>query len=514
MAEIREDWDDWSEKIFKNLAVSTWIEHFRTTDDEQMPTLPTIEDVRHAMVEGELEKALPEFIHRIHLIVAAFPIPSAKFPDVLLPSTYIPEAQYGWMLVRLLMLKKLSRLALTFEDCHKLWYEARKFQPVKHPLSPLILTWFMFMRPLPIEPSQKNNGVLPLFRAVHDSRSELPLNNLPDMTGAHGEMTAYLPGFEPQTPSLLSAPILYLYDYLGGTSLTRGRTAPLTLRIFYEAIMSVPLEGRQHRRYVDLTLRDLRDWLYPDVMHPNGRLTPSIYKPSKHFKSILRALQEVHNLRVEVVPTGDKAPTLWQPVSLRALPTKDLDSRVSFEIYLPPGSSHGALVEKHILRALGRQSALKYRAYIGLSYYWDKYGRTKNGQREIVATRPVTARNAQGLLVNSAGVPILNRQGKPERKWKLGIPLDENSHPTDFAHAAREINPSAISHYPVLTDDDLLELCYNQPDGNQATGNNRLDKIRLAKRALHGMLDARYIHIVEDSVSYDGERRGWQIFPP
>ena len=503
---------DWSEEVFEEFAKATWDVHCRTTDDEEMPALPTIEDVRHAMVEGELEEALPEFIQRIQLIVAAFPVPSLKFPDVFLPGTYLAEGRYGWMLARLVWLKELSRLAITFEDCHKLWCEARNFQQVKHPLSPLILAWFR--RPLPIEPSLKNNGILPHFQAVHDSQLALSLNNLPDMTGAHGEMTAYLPGFEPQSPTLLSAPILYLYDYVGGTSLTRGRAAPHTLRIFYEAIMSIPLEGRQHRRYVNLTLRDLRDWLYPDVMHPNGRLGRSSYKPSKHFKLILHALHEVHNLRVEVVPTGDKAPTLWQPVSLRALPTKDLESRATFEIYLPPGSSRGALVEKHILRALGLQSALKYRAYIGLSYYWDKYGRTKNGQRGIVATRPVTARNAHGLLVNSAGVPILNRQGKPERKWKLGIPLDENNRPTDWVHAAREINPSAILYYPVLTDDDLLELCYNQPDGNQATGNTRLDRIRMAKRALHGMHDAGHIHIVEESVSHDGERRGWQILPP
>ena len=509
MAEIH---DDWSEEVFEKLAASTWNVHLRTTDDEEMPALPTIEDVRHAMVEGELEEALPEFIHRIQLIVAALPVPSLKFPDVILPSTYLPEARYGWMLARLLMLKELSRLALTFEDCHKLWCEAWQFQKVKHPLSSLILAWFM--RPLPIEPSRKKNGILPHFQAVHDSQLALSLNNLPDMTGAHGEMTAYLPGFEPQPPTLISAPMLYLYDYLGGTSLTRGRAAPLTLRIFYEAIMSIPLEGRQHRRYVDLTLRDIRDWLYPNVMRPNGRLKPSNYKPSKNLSSILRALHEVHNLRVEVVPTGDKAPTLWQPVSVRALPTRDLDSRVSFEIYLPPGSNRGALVEKHTLRVLGKQSALKYRAYIGISYYWDKYGWTKNGRHGIVATRPVTARNAQGLLLNRAGVPILNREGKPERMWNRGIPLDENSRPTDLEHAAREINPSAILRYPVLTDDDLLELCYNQPDGNQATGNSRLDRIRTAKRALHSMHDAGHIHIVEDSVSYDGKRRGWQIFPP
>ena len=160
--------DDWSEEVFEKLAALTWNVHLRTTDDEEMPALPTIEDVRHAMVEGELEEALPEFIHRIQLIVAALPVPSLKFPDVILPSTYLPEARYGWMLARLLMLKELSRLALKFEDCHKLWCEARQFQKVKHPLSSLILAWFM--RPLPIEPSRKKKW----YPATLPSSSRLP----------------------------------------------------------------------------------------------------------------------------------------------------------------------------------------------------------------------------------------------------------------------------------------------------------------------------------------------------
>lgn len=508
MADIRKDL---SAEIFEGLAAVTWDTHVRTTDDEDMPPMPTAEDVRHAMVEGKLEDALPEFVECVKLIIAAMPLPELKLPDRILPTTFLTEARNAWMLLSLLMLKDLSNLAMSFETCHKIWCDASEYQKVRHPLAPLIVAWFML--PLPVEPSLKKNGILPRFRAVHDSRRALSANNLPDMTGAHGEMAAYLPGFEPQPPTLISAPTLYLYDRVSGNSLTRGRVAPHTLRIFYEAIMLVELEGRQHRRYVDLTLRDLRDWLYPKVMKPDGSFAPSSYKPSKHYNLILRALHDVHNLRVEVVPTGESVPTLWQPVSVRALPTKNLDSRTSFEIYLPPGSSRGALVEKHVLRTLGLKSALKYRIYIGLCYYWDKYGRTKNGRRELVATRPVVARNAQGLLVNSESAPILDRTGKPETMWKRGIPLDESNRPTDWANAAREINPSALLRYPMLTDDDLLKLCYNQP-GDPSTGNTRLDRIRASKEALRDMHTAGDIHIIEDSVSHDGERRGWQILPP
>ena len=200
-------------------------------------------------------------------------------------------------------------------------------------------------------------------------------------------MVAYLPGFEPPTRKLIAAPTLELYDRAGGQSLKKGRAAPISLRLFFELLMAVPLEARDYQANLEVPLRDLRDWFYPAIERQDGVISSS-YQRSKHLGLIQQAIQEVHNLRVEVIPEGDAAAVLWQPVSARAMPTGDLGSKARFEILMPPGSSRGALIDRHEARALGVQSAIHYRAYISLCYFWDYYGRTERGRRLIQKHSP------------------------------------------------------------------------------------------------------------------------------
>ena len=75
------------------------------------------------------------------------------------------------------------------------------------------------------------------------------------------------------------------------------------------------------------------------------------------------------------------------------------------------------------------------------------------------------------------------------RRWKRGIPLDINGRPTRWKHAAREVNPEALRRYPVLTDDDLADLCYSTLDGETVTGNKLIDRRRMANTALRNMRD-------------------------
>ena len=507
---------------FNQLVDSTWEFRIGGRDDEK-PDFPKLGELTYGVLTGELDEGKEEFRNRLEVVCTVL---EDRHPlDIIADSLDLKiTLDYGRasdvtingneLRLEPWMVKNPSNIffAFSLSNAHHAWSEARqKVDDLKHPLVPLIEAWFK--RPLPVEPSRRQYGIAPKFASVIDTRRDSSFANLPDMTGTHGEIAAYLPGFEPQPPTFTSAPVLHLYDYLGGTSLTRGRAAPLTLRIFYEAVMSVTVDARRHPRFVELTLRDLRDWLYPAVVRSDGKMRSS-YKPSKHLPLILQALHSVHNLRVSVIPDGHEAPTLWQPVSVRALPTHDINSLVRFEVLLPPGSTRGALVDRHVLRELGLQSALKYRAYIGLCYFWDKYGRTKNGRRELVSTRPVVARNEQGMLINDAGEPMLTNRGTPDDRWKNGIPLDTNGVPTKWELAAREINPNALSRYPVFTDTDLLELCYSQPDGTQADGTTRFNRLRKAKIALRQMQNEGHIIIVEDAISFDGNRRGWQILPP
>ena len=347
------------------------------------------------------------------------------------------------------------------------------------------------------------DGIAPRFDAVRDTRTdEAAFGTLPDLVGPHGPVTRYLPGFEPQPRTIVPAPILILYEGAGGKYVRRARPAPLALRLLYEVLMSVSLDKRESRSILDVQLRDIRDWLYPVIESASGRRRRS-YEPRKHLGPIQAAIQEVHNLRVEVIPKGDTVPTLWLPVSARKMPTRHLDSAVSFEVYLPPGGGSGALVDRRVLRLLGLRSALMYRAYIGLCYFWDHYGYTENGQRALKSTRPVVLRDERGQMVNRAGELILDKSGKPSLQWKRGTPLDAEGRTTTWEFAAREPSPNALARYPVLNNDDLLHLCY-PGDGIEPRTASRRDKLRMARNALRQMRDDGHIIILEDSTSSDG----------
>ena len=109
---------------------------------------------------------------------------------------------------------------------------------------------------------------------------------------------------------------------------------------------------------------------------------------------------------------------------------------------------------------------------------------------------------------------MLDKTGKPIERWKQGIPLDKSGQPTSWKHAEREINPEALRRYPILTDDDLTDLCYSTLDSETVTGNTLLQRLHRSKDALRDMRDKGYIILVEDAVNNFGDRKGWQILPP
>ena len=515
--------------VFSELAAATWRRRVKQNADDKMPTLPTLEDLQISMVERELDDGLEEFKERFAVMSrAAYPIKnvsdwkSPKFLyhlEILKKTFFIRIGSYVKYSVKYPDKQRFFDVAwhLTIATglgvYHYLWHELHKTQPdLKHPVAALIEAWFK--RPPKIAPVRKRNGIAPRFAVVRDIRQDPTIfGQLPDLPGPHDRMTTYLPAFKPHKQRFIAAPVLHLYDKVGGQSQKRGRAAPIDLRLFFELLMAVPLEEREHRRNLDLTLRDLRDWFYPAVERPDGRISSS-YQPSKHLHLIQRGIRAVHNLGVEAIPAGDTVPVLWQPVTARAIPTGDLNSRARFEIVLPPGSSHGALVDRQVLRTLGLSSAIKYRAYISLCYFWDYYGQTKNGRRSIRSTRPTVARNAAGLMVDTVGMPILDAKGKPVTRWKQGVPVDRDNRPTILGHAAREINPAALKRYPVLMTKDIFDLCYSTVVGGEmVTANTRLKRLARARDALREMQTDGYIIIVEDAINSAGDRRGWKILP-
>ena len=506
---------------FETLAELVW-EVRLEGDTADMPPLPSNLDFLRAIERRELSEGFPECVELAQNIVDEYehrrdaqPRPKleasireltniAALFDRSQKSDSVPIGGDWDALLSVILVNGINLF-------HKAWDEMRQYNPdLKHPLAPLIEAWFRL--PRRVEPVQKSTGIAPRFTSIRERRQTSLSEQLPDLPGPQGTLTAYLPGLEPRPNRIIAAPELHLFDYAGGTSMKKGRAAPISLRLFFELLMSVPLKARDFNCRLDVSLRELRDWFYPAVERADGE-SRSSYKPSKHLDLIHKGIHEVHNLYVEVTPPGAKAPEAWHPVVARSRPLRNLESQARFLINLPPGSTRGALIDRRVARELGLKSALHYRAYISLSYFWDYYGHTKHGKRELQSTRPLVARNSDSLIVDRQGMPMLDRTGKPTERWKRGIPLDVNGKPTIWKHAAREINPEALRRYPVLTDDDLVDLCYTTLEDEISTRTQLRDRRRMAKEALRDMRDQGYILIDENAVSISGDRKGWQVLP-
>ena len=75
-----------------------------------------------------------------------------------------------------------------------------------------------------------------------------------------------------------------------------------------------------------------------------------------------------------------------------------LDTVIEFSIKLPLGSRQGPRIDRQSLRPLAPRSFPRYRGLLGLSAYWDRYGRGCGGADATGALVPAGA----GLRVYGA----------------------------------------------------------------------------------------------------------------
>ncbi len=133
------------------------------------------------------------------------------------------------------------------------------------------------------------------------------------------------------------------------------------------------------------------------------------------------------------------------------------------------GKDRGPLIYRPVLRQLGQQAALRYRAYLGLCYLWDRYDAAHG--RYIQPTRPRLARDAEDRKLNAEEKIITGRDGRPVQLWTIpgrdgqrkarpGIaPLDAAGNPVALADAAQERNPAEIDE---LVFNDGIREAYRQ----------------------------------------------------
>ena len=454
----------------------------------------TLSAILFEIAGGDLDELLP--ILRSHL----FLIMTDGEPDSNRQSFEDTEPEFEEMLL------------VSFEIYHRIWHEVGKKADLKHPVAALIDCYLSH-----VEPDTHDTGIFPAPLAAHrhiETRADMGF--LFDVTEYDrspqtGEMPmddthSHLPSLTPRPSGVVPALPIVLWDR--AVEAKPGRGAPYGLRLWVEAILSVPVSERSGTRTIAI---------------PFGQMVKTMFNRYRRdqFPALSAAFRTVHNMGIAWGERG--AESVWVPVVVRNRPERwdAYESDVVFEVNLPPGSGSGPLVYKPYLREIGRHSAPGYRATLGLCYLWDRYGANKG--RYIQATVPRLARNDQGKLVDSDGEVLLTKQKQPISQYMIGkgknrhlrsdvVALDDQDNRVySISQAAREPNPAA-ERYPVLSDADLVTLCYPAIDETSLSGkplsrSARSNRQRKAREVIEGMADKGYC-IVEKV------DEGLRIMPP
>ena len=379
------------------------------------------------------------------------------------------------------------------------WLDAYGVDGLAHPLAPLVYAWIEAQREAAAANLASPHSVLPHVHGrqyVLDGRGDLPM--LPDFAASGrgpglvpAADAAYLPGLEPAS-SLVRPPIpLVLYDLAGGMASNKGQGAPLAQRLFVEALLSLPdgraFDGDAH--LVRFTLRDLIAALWPGGWQ-RGRDLPKL----------TAAAVAVDGAWIELPPDGGRTRgDLWRPIAIRRLPTA-LNGVGTLDIRLPPGTRSGFLVHRATLRGYGARSAPAYRAILSLWALWDRAPTNPPGSPMIAAMWPVVKRDAAGYVLDAQGAVIVRK----------GQPVTSPFHPAAVGTGEHERNPSA-DRYPVLSDADLVALCYPRGAAGRATFRSLL---RLSRVTLTTMKKDGDVGIERDAVDPRTGVRGWRLMPP
>ena len=194
-------------------------------------------------------------------------------------------------------------------------------------------------RPDPILPTVKASKV-----EVRERRGRLAIGGLTDGREPRGQLPLIAASKGPRVPQLEMA------DSAGVPTMARGRGAPLELRLAVGACLLTPLDHRTERRRLVVTVRELRDFLFPRGWE-RGRDWPRI-------REALRTCRDY------TIPVGRGG--FWYPLALRYDPgsAATLDEEVWLDVELPSGAATGPLVDRRALALLGVESAPRFRAYI------------------------------------------------------------------------------------------------------------------------------------------------------
>ena len=311
----------------------------------------------------------------------------------------------------------------------------------EHPVLAFVAGWQQ--REVIVKPTR--GAGLPRFQRVSEAEAlALPGFDVPMPGPIRGQQV--LPGFEVAPVGGCPSWLLSLYDQAGGETERPGRGAPLDLRVFVGALLSVPETARDGRDVrIPITVGDLADWLYPNGWDRSNR--------RRGWESFRQSLRNLDRLRVPIEVGGHMVGV--QVVNAFVIPRSWDRGRASvvLRVAIPASAARGARVNWDQLRVYGAESAPLYRAYLS-----------------VCAVRDYSARNGHGITrrigaakVDQDGRAIHGKRGRIVRSMTETVP-----------------NPAA-KFVGKLIDDDVRRLV-----GLHAKHHENRRRARAALERLHG----------------------------
>ena len=374
------------------------------------------------------------------------------------------------------------------EWIHEAWKRASDTErSLRHPLEKIVIAWIeeRTAKQITKDYDRKHPAAILKYPMGSSVRDMLPVE-----TSEIAQLREFATPKESEQLRLFesnkSKPILpviiplHIAHPTGLKAQTKSGAVSHEIRIFFEALMA--LEPNQHKADIMFRLGDLITYLYP-----NGK-----FNRTNQLPYIINALETLHFYAT--VPWRDDQGDLrrWRPVHVKTpidLSAKN-DTPVYMSVDMPPDIKQGMLVEKEVVRKLGKKSSPLFNAYLTAAWLWDTYGTHKGKIAD--PTRPAANRNDDGAIVDSTGKPIYT-----ERGGKTKNPYS----PMVVKQLEREPNPNAINRYPVLSNEELIYACFPNSESQQ-----KRDLLKRSKAAWTELEKMRVVRIQRLP-------RGWRILP-
>lgn len=385
-----------------------------------------------------------------------------------------------------------GRSAETYEAAflfiHKMWQEVREVhKETEHSFSVLVRAW-------------QNEQTAKHISAEYDSKrpvsiASYPTGSIREVSFVTGDMARLREFATPDsiqqventqmqlfedTPSILP-PVTPLEiitpDEIPAT--TKSGAVSHTIRVFFEALMA--LEPHQTKADIMFTLGDFIQFLYPD-----GK-----FNRTNQLPHILDALKHLHYYATVPFDQGGGRIGHWRPVVVRTplSSTPSNDDKIFLDVKLPPDAKQGMLIEKNIVRRVGKTSAPKFNAYFNAAWIIDKHG-TANG-KIIDPTIPDGKLDSEGSVIDENGNKLYTERGKI---------ITDIYHPEAIATLPRKDNPKRTT-YPILSNADLIASCF--PNTTQKNPRVLLQRAKECWKELEA----------EGIVRIEKLPQGWRIMP-